>query len=128
MAIQTNGHMSNGASLQSPSTNAPQKTELVAPTINIAPFLEDPRSAASEKIVQSVRDACERTGFFQLVGHGISREFQQDAFNAAKNFFDLPFEEKKKLDAKTTVGHRGYDVLASQSYLDGVMPDLKEVR
>lgn len=97
------------------------------PTVDIAPFLDDPNSAGASKIVASVRAACISTGFFQITGHGIERSLQKDIFQAAAAFFALPFEEKKKLDAKTMVGHRGYDVLASQSYEADVMPDLKEV-
>ena len=74
-----------------------------------------------------MRAACISTGFFQITGHGIPRSLQEDVFKAAAAFFALPFDEKKKLDAKTNVGHRGYDVLASQSYEADVLPDLKEV-
>lgn len=98
------------------------------PTIDIAPFLNDWASPAAEKIIADVRDACVSTGFFQIVNHGIPHSLQQSLFEAAAAFFALPFDEKKKLDAKTTIGHRGYDVLASQSYEKDVLPDLKEVR
>ncbi|KAH8697986.1 hypothetical protein BGW36DRAFT_397555 [Talaromyces proteolyticus] len=50
-------------------------------------------------------------GFFQITGHGISKDLQQT---------------KKALDAHSNQGLRGYDVLASQSYEDGVLPDFKE--
>lgn len=97
------------------------------PTIDIGPFLTDPHSPAAHEIVSRVREACISTGFFQIVNHGVPRGLQTAVLDAAAAFFALPFEEKKKLDASTTVGHRGYDVLASQSYEDGVLPDLKEV-
>ena len=103
-------------------------TSFYVPTVDIAPFLADPDSAESAKIIEDVRAACVSTGFFQITGHGIPRQLQQEIFDAAAAFFALPFDEKKKLDAKTTIGHRGYDVLASQSYEADVLPDLKEVR
>ena len=62
------------------------------------------------------------------MNHGLDKAVRTEVFEAAEKFFKLPFEEKKRLDAKKMVGHRGYDVLASQSYEEGVMPDLKEVR
>ncbi|MCJ1251311.1 hypothetical protein MMC30_008543 [Trapelia coarctata] len=96
------------------------------PTVDIAPFLADPTSTASQKIVETVRRACTSTGFFQITGHGLSTELQKPLFQASRKFFALDSEEKKKLDAKTTVGRRGYDVLASQSYDPNVAPDLKE--
>lgn len=112
------------------ATVAPARTaatEFYVPTIDIAPFLTDPNCPAAESIVSQVRSACVSTGFFQITGHGVPRALQKSVFDAAANFFALPFEEKKKLDASTTVGHRGYDVLGTQSYEAGVLPDLKEV-
>lgn len=98
------------------------------PTVDISPYLADPKSNAARKIIEDVRDACTSTGFFQVTGHGISKNLQQNVFDAAHAFFALPLEEKKKLNATNFIGHRGYDVLASQSYEEGVLPDLKEVR
>ena len=104
------------------------ESSFYVPTVDIGPYLADPSSPAAEHILDDIRRACQTTGFFQIVGHGISRQLQKSIFDAAAAFFALPFDKKKKLDAKTTIGHRGYDVLASQSYEDGVLPDLKEVR
>ena len=97
------------------------------PTVDISPYLADSTSAEAEEIVADVRAACISSGFFQITGHGIPPSLQKDVFDAAAAFFALPLEEKKLLDAKTNIGHRGYDVLASQSYEADVMPDLKEV-
>ncbi|KAF3483336.1 citrinin biosynthesis oxygenase CtnA [Arthroderma uncinatum] len=97
-----------------------------APTVDISPYLDDPKSDAARKVIDDVREACISTGFFQIIGHGIPKEEQNSVFDAAHAFFTLPLEEKKKLDAANFIGHRGYDVLASQSYEEGVLPDLKE--
>ena len=102
-------------------------TPFYVPTVDISPYLADSTSTEADKIIADIRTACVSTGFFQITGHGISPSLQKDVFDAAAAFFALPYEEKKKLDAKTNVGHRGYDVLASQSYEADVMPDLKEV-
>ena len=96
-------------------------------TIDIAPFLTDPKSPASTRILDEVRAACRSTGFFQITNHGLPRSLQESLLEGAAEFFKLPYDEKKKLDCKTKVGHRGYDLLASQSYEPGVLPDLKEV-
>ena len=109
-----------------PSNESAAAPAFCVPTVNIAPYLADPSSAEADKIIGQIRQACVSTGFFQIVGHGISKELQQSVFAAAAKFFALPFDEKKKLDAKKTVGHRGYDVLATQSYEPDVLPDLKE--
>lgn len=109
------------------ATQGEKSTAFYVPTVDISPFLADPTSSESKKIVEEVRAACIATGFFQITGHGIPQSLQKDLLDAASKFFALPFDDKKRLDAKTTVGHRGYDVLASQSYEPDVMPDLKEV-
>ena len=110
------------------ATDPPGSVPFYVPTVDITPYLADPASSGADKVIADIRAAGRSTGFFQMIGHGLSRSLQRAAFDAAAAFFALPFEEKKKLDAKATVGHRGYDVLASQSYEEGVMPDLKEVR
>ena len=97
------------------------------PTVDISPYLSDRSSSTAEKVIEEVRKASVSAGFFQIVGHGITRDLQDSVFKAAARFFALPFDEKKKIDAKANVGMRGYDVLASQSYEEGVLPDLKEV-
>ncbi|KAL3455580.1 Clavaminate synthase-like protein [Aspergillus heterothallicus] len=96
------------------------------PTVDISAFLADPDSPEAASIIPIVRSACRSTGFFQIRGHGISRALQQSVFAGAKKFFALPYETKKALDAHSNQGLRGYDVLASQSYEDGILPDLKE--
>lgn len=96
------------------------------PTVDISSFLADPESPEAQAIIPIVRSACRSTGFFQITGHGISKDLQQAVFAGARKFFSLPFETKKSLDAHLNQGLRGYDVLASQSYEDGVLPDLKE--
>ncbi len=104
------------------------KTEpFYVPTIDVAPFLNDPNGPGCDEIISEVRRACLSTGFFQITGHGVPKSLQQSLFDSAANFCAFPFEEKMKLDATKTVGHRGYNVLASQSYEGDVLPDLKEV-
>jgi isopenicillin N synthase-like dioxygenase len=103
--------------------------EPLVPTVNIAPFLDDPTSLAAQSTIRAVRQACITTGFFQITGHGLPEELQRNLFQASRNFFGLSLEGKKKLDAQKTIGRRGYDVLATQSYDQDdpdKLPDLKE--
>jgi isopenicillin N synthase-like dioxygenase len=106
--------------------SAVKPTDSLVPTIDIASFLADPRSSAAEQVIDAVRQACRKTGFFQVVGHGIPEDLQHQLFEASRQFFALSSEEKTKLDARTTIGRRGYDVLASQAYDTDSLPDLKE--
>lgn len=104
--------------------------EFLIPTVDIAPFLADPSSEESERIVEEVRSACMTTGFFQMVGHGVPRSLQEAVFKGAAALFALPLEEKKKLD-KTQMdqaSNRGYEVIGNQVLQEGGVPDMKEVR
>lgn len=98
----------------------------IVPTIDIAAYLRDPASADAALVVDAVRDACRNTGFFQVVGHGLSTELQKGLFDASRRFFSLDYNQKCKLDARNNIGRRGYDVLASQAYDEDNLPDLKE--
>lgn len=94
------------------------------PVVDLKPYLENPDSSEAEKIVTQIREACTTSGFFQIVGHGIPASMQDKIFTAAKTFFDLPIEEKKKLGGKPG---RGYELIGSQILEAGKQPDLKEV-
>ncbi|PSR79974.1 2og-Fe oxygenase family protein [Coniella lustricola] len=95
------------------------------PTIDIAPYLHDPSSAAAAQIVSDVRDACMTVGFFSLVGHGIPRAVQDDLFQGAKKLFGLPLHEKLALK-HPILKNRGYELIGSQSLQEDTLPDLKE--
>jgi isopenicillin N synthase-like dioxygenase len=99
------------------------------PTIEIPPYLISPSSPESAKIIDQVRTACETTGFFQITGHGIPRELQDEVFAASARFFALSMDEKKKLDKSKSVGasNRGYEIIGNQGLQEGTLPDLKEV-
>ncbi|KAI1493413.1 Clavaminate synthase-like protein [Biscogniauxia mediterranea] len=97
----------------------------VIPTIDIAPYLQDPSSEASARVVEEVRRACTTSGFFQIVGHGVSRELQRAILRAAEVLFALPLDEKKKL-RHPGLKNRGYELLGSQVLQEGALPDLKE--
>ena len=96
------------------------------PTVDLAPYLQDPSSEESAKIVEQVRKACMTTGFFSLIGHGIAKDLQEKVFKAAKAVFALPLEEKKQL-RHSTLKNRGYELIGSQVLQEGALPDLKEV-
>ncbi|KAK6083468.1 2og-fe oxygenase [Seiridium cupressi] len=95
------------------------------PTVDVGPYLADPSSEESSKIVEQVRQACITSGFFQLVGHGISKELQNRVQKAAEAVFALPLEEKKKL-MHPNLKNRGYEIIGSQALQEGALPDLKE--
>ncbi|KAJ0115247.1 hypothetical protein J7T55_001657 [Diaporthe amygdali] len=105
---------------------AAKSSSFYLPLVDITPFIKDPKSDAARQVVNDVREACLSTGFFQMTGHGVGPELQSAVFAAAARFFALPTNSKLALDAKKTVGFRGYDTMGQQLYEDHVLPDLKE--
>jgi isopenicillin N synthase-like dioxygenase len=68
------------------------------------------------------------TGFFSLVGHGVSKDLQQRVLKACETLFSLPLEEKKKLVyPEGLLKNRGYELIGAQALQEGALPDLKEV-
>lgn len=53
---------------------------------------------AKIRLVEEVRKCCHYNGFFQITGHRVPLELQRRVMNCSKRFFDLPLEEKLKID------------------------------
>lgn len=97
------------------------------PTIDIAPYLSDPSSPEAAAVVEAMRVACTTSGFFSVVGHGISGDLQDAVLNAAKLIFDLPPDQKMALKAPGLLRNRGYEVIGNQILQEGTLPDFREV-
>lgn len=97
------------------------------PTVDISPYLRDPSSSAAKDVVETIRSACLTTGFFQITGHGIELDVQQGILEAAKNLYNLPMGEKRKLHMSKNIGSRGYSTVGEQGYDKELLGDLKEV-
>ncbi|KAL4585767.1 hypothetical protein LXL04_010393 [Taraxacum kok-saghyz] len=63
------------------------------PVIDLSPNQEKSQSQTVEEILA----ACQEFGFFQVVNHGVSEDLIDDTMKVAKDFFDLPDEEKAKV-------------------------------
>jgi isopenicillin N synthase-like dioxygenase len=48
------------------------------------------------ELIQEIIKASQEYGFFQLRNHGVSEELMKDVLVVAKEFFDLPVEEKER--------------------------------
>jgi isopenicillin N synthase-like dioxygenase len=94
------------------------------PSVDISEYLKSPNSDRSKDIVKQIRHACITSGFFQITGHGIDRDLQDQVFNCAQKFFDLPIDEKQKL--RSSQG-RGFELIGSQTLEPGMKADMKEV-
>lgn len=48
------------------------------------------------QVLESLANACEQYGFFQLVNHGIPSDVVSNMIDVGTKFFELPFEERAK--------------------------------
>ncbi|MBB2976039.1 isopenicillin N synthase-like dioxygenase [Microbacterium endophyticum] len=63
---------------------------------------------AAERFRRDLRAATHDVGFFYLVGTGVSRELEARLHTAARQFFDLPAEEKLSIENINSPHFRGY--------------------
>jgi isopenicillin N synthase-like dioxygenase len=54
-------------------------------------------TAAESDLIGQIGDACERMGFFTIVNHGVPADVIEEAWSAARTFFDLPEAAKLRL-------------------------------
>ncbi|KAI8926858.1 hypothetical protein BC831DRAFT_454729 [Entophlyctis helioformis] len=92
------------------------------PIVDVSPFVQPlPAHASAEqrqehaaRKAQTARDldsACRTFGFFYLVGHGLSESDMAAIRSLAKEFFELPPEEKELVSIAKTDLARGYQRL-----------------
>jgi len=82
------------------------------PVIDLSPFLAGSPDG-KRTVVEAVGHACEETGVLTIVGHGASTELIQRTSEVARQFFDLPTEEKLKL--KLLLSGVGYSPVAGEN-------------
>src|SRR5215207_4190032 len=84
------------------------------PVIDIAPFAEG-GTGGRRLVVEAVKDACERVGFFVITGHGVSDQIIASMFKHGRDFFSRPLEEKMRIKRPGPGISRGYNSIAGQS-------------
>ena len=71
------------------------------PTINISSIInKDFSSKKSIKTINKIKKACINIGFFQVIGHGISKKNIKNICNVGNKFFNSSERNKKKLSPK----------------------------
>jgi len=70
--------------------SVPQQYDL--PVIDIS-GLEGPNRF---QVVSDIGRACQETGFFQVINHGVEESLVNDLMKVAREFFELPMEERNK--------------------------------
>lgn len=63
--------------------------------------------SSTVELVSEIGNACREWGFFQVINHGVPPELRGKVQKAMKTFFDLPMEEKKKIQ-RDAVHPMGY--------------------
>lgn len=61
-----------------------------------------------------LRSICHEVGFFQLVDHGVSREFIDDYFDALRRFFELPETTKARIEKAGSRWFRGWERVGAE--------------
>ena len=87
-------------------------TEL--PTIDLRPFIDDPNSAAAQRVAVSLRDACHSPGFCYIRGHGVAEHLDTELLDVARQFFTLPEAQRHALAIGNSPHFRGYTLLGDE--------------
>lgn len=84
------------------------------PIIDISPFRKGDAAGVKE-VVKAVRAACEQIGFFTITGHGVPPELIDRVYQNGKKFYDLPVEEKLKIEKAVGASYKGYTPMRSRT-------------
>jgi isopenicillin N synthase-like dioxygenase len=84
------------------------------PIIDIASFAHG-GTRERRDVVDAVKDACERVGFFVIAGHGVADARIRAIFCEGRTFFGLPLARKMSIQRPAPGISRGYNSLAGQS-------------
>ena len=87
-------------------------------------------TAPADRVVAAIDAACRDVGFFAVTGHGVPDGLADAAWDAAREFFDLPRDEKMEVAFPSPGYPYGYSPVAYETLAaslgDGGLPDLKE--
>ncbi|CAE6470728.1 unnamed protein product [Rhizoctonia solani] len=76
------------------------------PVIDISGLSGDADSKA--QVANAIREACIHVGFFYVKNHGVDETVIASTVEAAHRFYDLPLEEKMKLEFRKNHNLKGY--------------------
>eukprot|EP01031_Cornospumella_fuschlensis_P035062 gene35062-42463_t len=96
----------------------------IVPIIDLSPLFadyesEDAKLEAEKAVARQIGAACENIGFLVLTGHNVPNQVVDDAWNAVKDFFDLPLEEKMKHTFPQEVNPFGYNPMGAEVLSSG---------
>lgn len=88
------------------------------PVISLAGI--DEFDGRRSEICRKIVEACEDWGIFQVVDHGVDADLISDMSHLAKEFFDLPAEEKLRFDMSG--GKKGGFIVSSHLQVLFLLP------
>jgi isopenicillin N synthase-like dioxygenase len=88
--------------------------DATVPVIDISPFSSS-EEVMRRTVVRQVKEACERVGFFVIIGHGVPAAAPANAFSQSRAFFARPIDEKMQIKRPGPGISRGYNAVAGQS-------------
>jgi isopenicillin N synthase-like dioxygenase len=99
--------------------------ERTIPVVDLSQFTSDDAGQRAA-FVQTLGDAFHNVGFVGVVNHGVPKELVDRFYAAAKAFFSLPVQVKKKYEIAALSGQRGYTSFGTEHAKHSEVPDLKE--
>ncbi len=109
----------------------PSKAPTFIPIVDLADT-QTVGGPARDRAAQDIHRACRETGFFYIANHGTDQKLIDDQFAMAKQFFDLPMEDKMRLSLRSNPAAVGYEPIGGQKLdsqdptKEAAPPDLKE--
>jgi isopenicillin N synthase-like dioxygenase len=98
--------------------------EQTIPVVDLARFgagEADDRATAG-----AIGGALQDLGFFAVVNHGVDQQLIGRAYEAVREFFELPEEVKRRYEVPGLKGQRGFTSFGREHAKDHPAPDLKE--
>ncbi|KAJ5825315.1 oxidoreductase [Penicillium riverlandense] len=83
-------------------------------------------SIGKNVLVQQIREACQRHGFFQIFNHRVPSDLQESILQQSRDLFSLPLDIKEKYNKDLGTDNRGYERLRAQNFEKRGEGDLKE--
>jgi len=95
------------------------------PLVDLSTFVQG-NAKQRQAFVDQLGKAFHEIGFVGVTGHGISQELIDDFYTAAKAFFSLPVQSKRKYELAGMAGQRGYTSFGKEHAKQSKVADLKE--
>lgn len=99
--------------------------ERTIPVVDLSQFTSGD-AGKRDAFVQNLGNAFHTVGFVGVVNHGVPKDLVDRFYAAAKAFFSLPVEVKKKYEIAALSGQRGYTSFGTEHAKHSEVPDLKE--